>query len=164
MKRFASELFWRHTYGVCYPSAVTGELCSLMRASKVKIENPIPGESEYTSLNRARRFVGSGRAVFTGAQAIRFVVESRRAEIVRLVAKATEDRVHRAVTGVGYDRVDRCLGEKELRHVPVVNGVKMIRQERSERNWSYASAVWRGSAVPHGRGRGGSNPSPVGRP
>jgi hypothetical protein len=134
-----------------------------MRASKVSIENPVPGGGEVTSMNRALRFVATRRAVFTGAQSIRFVTDSPRVELVRTIEKATEDRVHRAVTGVGYDRVGDTFFES-ARAIPIVNAGKMIREERSERDWSYTSAVWRGSAVPHGRGRGGSNPSAGGRP
>jgi hypothetical protein len=107
-------------------------------------------------MNRARRFVETRRAVFTGAQSIRFVVDSLRVELVRMVETATEDRVHREITGREYDHVGRCFA-KELPRIPVVSSAKMIRQERSERDWSYTSAVWRGN-VPHGKGRGGSNP------
>ena len=113
-----------------------------MRASKVKIENPVSGESEFTSVNRARRFVDSGRAVFVGARAIRFTSESRRAEMVRLIAAATEARVHRELTGAGYDREAGSFYQ-HARAIPIISPEKMIREERSERDWSYAKAVRR---------------------
>lgn len=113
-----------------------------MRASKVIIENPAPGGSAITSLNRARRFVDTKRAVFTGPQAIRFVVDSPRIELLRVIAQAAEDRVHRALTGGGYDGV-RSTFYAEAPAIPIVNAAKMIRQERSERNWSYTSSVRR---------------------
>jgi hypothetical protein len=31
----------------------------------------------------------------------------------------------------------------EARHIPIVNAAKMVREERSERNWSYSAGVRR---------------------
>jgi hypothetical protein len=124
-----------------------------------------------TSLNRARRFVGSGRAVFTGPQAIRFVVDSARTELLQRRAQEAEERLHDRVTGGNYDRIDRVLTLPELARLPLVCPSKILRNERSDRDWSYTAAVRRAARRDHTaeevaalRGRGGLNPSAEGRP
>ena len=44
------------------------------RTRTIRISNPLPGSTEYTSLRRARHYVVGGRAIWVGSNAIEFVL------------------------------------------------------------------------------------------
>lgn len=88
-------------------------------------------------MNRAKRYERLGRAKFIAPLVIRFLDTPMQASI----ANQAEVKLHASVTGqCGYDRVDRSF-LKAARHIPVVMAEKMIREEKSSRNWSYSAAV-----------------------
>lgn len=105
---------------------------------EVVIENPPAGYQNKTSLERARRYERAGRAIFVAPLAIRFLDTATHAAIV----KAAEARMHKRVTGQAYDRVDQSF-HREARNLPVINPEKMIREEKSSRDWSYTAGVSR---------------------
>ncbi len=109
----------------------------MAREPQVKIENPLMGGNALTSLSRARRFVDKGRAVFVGPAIIRFLDSSQQQKI-RLAA---EKRLHSHLTGGGYDCINRMLGEREMRNLPIVSPAKLLRSEKSDRDWSYTAAT-----------------------
>jgi hypothetical protein len=94
----------------------------MSRRTQVRIENPVVGGQESTSLERACRFVRKGRAIFTGEQSIRFVD----GEMQQAIRRQAEMKLHAALTGAGYDRVGRIMGAAELRHVPVIHPEKLL--------------------------------------
>jgi hypothetical protein len=108
-------------------------------AYKTLIENPAPGGRAETTGNRARRFVRAGQAVFTGERTIRFVRDEAGIALLRMIEETAVARIARG-SGVEYDRVKRCF-DRELPHIPVVNPAKMVRQEKSSRNWSFSAGV-----------------------
>lgn len=103
---------------------------------EVLIENPPLGYQNKTSLQRARRYERTGRARFVAPLVIRFLDTPMQAAIV----KTAEDRLHARVTGQAYDRVNRSF-HREARNLPVINPAKMIREEKSSRDWSYRAGV-----------------------
>lgn len=119
---------------------------NLLQNMKVCIENPLPGAPAFTSRNRARRFVRAGRAVFTITdRRIRFILEPMQTGLLALAAHCAEsakEAGNKRDTKGGYDR-DQRSHIKDIRHLPIVQADKMIRQERSSRNWSYSTAVSR---------------------
>ena len=50
--------------------------------------------------------------------------------------------MHKRVTGQAYDKVDQFF-HREARNLPVINPEKMIREEKSSRDWSYTAGVSR---------------------
>jgi hypothetical protein len=105
---------------------------------QVLIENPPIGCQNRTSLERARRYERAGRAKFVSPLVIRFLATATQA----VVAKTAEESLHARVTGLVYDRVDRSF-HRNAHNVPVINPKKMIRQEKSSRDWSYTASVSR---------------------
>lgn len=103
---------------------------------QVLIENPPVGCQNRTSLERARRYERAGRAKFVSPLVIRFLDTPTQAT----VAKTAEARLHARVTGHLYDRVDRSF-HRDARNLPMINPEKMIRQEKSSRDWSYIASV-----------------------
>lgn len=93
---------------------------------QIRIENPVVGGQTSTSLERARRFVRKGRAVFTCEQSIRFVD----GEIQQAIRRRAEMKLHAALTGVGYDQVRRAMGISELCHVPVIHPERLLQGRR----------------------------------
>lgn len=53
---------------------------------------------------------------------------------------SVEERLHRRITGVNYDDVDRSF-HREAPALPLIRVDKMLRHEKSARNWSYSAAV-----------------------
>jgi hypothetical protein len=108
--------------------------------------------------------VKNGKARFIGADVIEFFDSSERQRI----ALQCEQRLQARLTGGGYDGIDRVLDASELRRI-VVNPDKLIRREKSSRDWSYSTAVLRNSTAeanggdpyryPESRGRGGEIPA-----
>jgi hypothetical protein len=119
-----------------------------MRRSKVRIKNPLPGSDGITSQNRARRFIGQGKARFTSADEdeIEFIETAQRAAIV----KSAEQRLHDHITGVNYDREDQSHFE-QAHGLPLIHPDKMIRKQAPS-DWAYRAAVWnrRGRPKPEG--------------
>jgi hypothetical protein len=105
---------------------------------EVLIENPPAGCQNKTSLERARRYERAGRAQFVAPLVIRFLDTATQAAIVKIA----EERLHARLTGQGYDRVDRSF-HRDARNLPVINAAKMIREEKSSRDWSYTAGVRR---------------------
>jgi hypothetical protein len=105
---------------------------------EVLIENPPVGYQNKTSLQRARRYVHAGRAQFVEPLVIRFLDTPVQVAIV----KAAEEKLHARITGQEYDRVGRSF-HREARNLPVINPEKMIRDEKSSRDWSYTASVAR---------------------
>jgi len=105
---------------------------------EVLIENPPVGYQNKTSLQRARRYESAGRARFVAPHVIRFLDTAMQAAIV----KTAEERLHARITGQGYDRVNQSF-HREARNLPVINPAKMIREEKSSRDWSYTAGVTR---------------------
>jgi hypothetical protein len=103
---------------------------------EVLIENPPVGHRNKTSLERARRYERAGRARFVAPLVIRFMESPMQAAIM----KTAEERLHARITGQGYDTVDRSF-HREARNLPLINPAKMIREEKSSRNWSYTAGV-----------------------
>jgi len=87
----------------------------------VQIENPLPGCEAETNMNRARRFVRSGRAVFTGPTSIRFV----RALAQAGLGEQVRERQQRALTGGVYDRLAGNYYE-HARRLPLLHPEKML--------------------------------------
>lgn len=117
--------------------AQTPEVSPQMKV-EVLIENPPAGYQNKTSLQRAQRYERAGRARFVAPLVIRFLDTPMQAAIVR----TAEDRLHARVTGHAYDRVNRAF-HREARNLPVINPGKMIREEKSSRDWSYTAGVSR---------------------
>ena len=122
------------------------------KAISVRILNPFPGGNEFTSLYRARRFFEKKKAkpaIVGGRLAIEFVYASQEQAAEQ---RDRADRDHtRRVTGRGYDLV-RSSFLDDARHIPIIDAPKIIRQERSSRDWSYTAAVTHSPARPHSRG------------
>jgi hypothetical protein len=76
-----------------------------VRPDRIRILNPTQHGSCWTGRNRAERYVRTGRAVFVGLAAIRFV-ESDSRNIA--AAKKVAD------TAAGYDDIRRTLTLTEL--------------------------------------------------
>lgn len=104
----------------------------------VKIANPPIGHRDETSLEHALRYVRKERAVLDrAAMVLTFLDTAMQAAILEDARKAA----HAKLTGVCYDRVDREFFE-HARALPMVNPAKMIREERSSRNWSFRAGVF----------------------
>jgi len=102
----------------------------------VRIENPPPGHRDQTTLNRARRYERAGRAKFVEPMVIRFLDTP----IQRKILKSAKDRELAAISGGNYDRVNRMFVD-EARRLPLIDPQKMIREEKSKRDWSYRAGV-----------------------
>lgn len=111
---------------------------------EVLIENPPVGYQNKTSLERARRYERAGRAQFVAPLVIRFLNTPMQAAIV----KTAEEELHARATGQAYDRVDRAF-HRQARNLPMINAAKMIREEKSSRNWSYTTGVRRRLSQEH---------------
>lgn len=107
-----------------------------MSRAYVRIENPPPGHRDQTTLTRARRYEKAGRAKFVEPMVIRFLDTP----IQRKILKSAEDKELAAISGCNYDRVNRVFAE-EARRLPVIDPQKMIREEKSKRDWSYRAGV-----------------------
>lgn len=103
---------------------------------EVLIENPPDGCQNKTSLKRARRYERAGRARFVAPLVIRFLDTATQASIV----KTAEERLHARVTGQEYDRLAQSF-YRDAHNLPVINPGKMIREEKSSRDWSYRAGV-----------------------
>jgi hypothetical protein len=116
-----------------------------MSANKqVRIENPVSGGNAVTSLKRANRFVRSGRAVFLAPLLLRFLDTP----LNRVALEAAREKL--LIQNTGYDRTDRSFFAA-ARHIPIVNAAKMIREERSPRNWSFTVSVFRQGVRPRAK-------------
>lgn len=82
----------------------------------VLIENPLPSGIGKTNLNRAKRFVKSGRAVFTAPLIIRFVNAAAQSDLER--------RMH-SRTAFSYDGVHGDW-RKHARGIPVIHPEKLL--------------------------------------
>lgn len=88
-----------------------------MRPDKIRILNPTQHGSCWTGRNRAERYVRTGRAVFVGRTAIRFVESDPRN--IAATKKAAD-------AAAGYDDIRRILTVEELAHIPLVNPHKAL--------------------------------------
>ena len=88
-----------------------------MRPDKIRILNPTQHGACWTGRNRAERYVRTGRAVFVGLAAIRFVESDLRN--VAAAKKAAE-------TVAGYDGIRRTLTVEELANIPLINPHKAL--------------------------------------
>lgn len=115
----------------------------------VTIENPQAGRPSQVNERTAARLVQTGAAEVTSR------VLNGQILIIKLTVQATDRpsfgsqhgysasaAALRKATRAGYDGVRRVFDE-ELPNVPVVQGQKMVREEKSDRNWSYTAAVKR---------------------
>lgn len=102
---------------------------------KVKILNPYPGEAEYTSPNRARRYLKKGRAVAVSEWEIRFLSPDEvRERGAAALATARNVRMSAMMVmqarrqNVGYDDVvrTRTLNRREAKHLPFVGNVGLL--------------------------------------
>ena len=119
---------------------------------QVLILNPLPGQSNFTSIRRAQRYALKGRAVFVGDASIRFIDDEHRAAWASSL-----------VTKAGYDGVDRRLRLDEVAHLPVVNaealfaptGGKQFRRSTDDKNGKVKWLVRNGIpvAAQYGAGR-----------
>jgi hypothetical protein len=98
----------------------------------VPIDNPPVGCKHKSSLERARRYERAGRARFVGPLVIRFLDTTAQAAIV----KAAEVRPPARVTGNVYDEVDRSF-HRDARNLPVISRGAMIREGKSDLDWSH---------------------------
>jgi hypothetical protein len=90
-------------------------------AIHVRIENPPPGGSGETNMNRARRLVRCGRASFTGERSIR-LTDAARGGGVAMGLAATQ---HARLTGNAYDMIERSFFEC-ARNLPMIHPERMI--------------------------------------
>jgi hypothetical protein len=75
--------------------------------SKIRIENPLPGSSPWTSRNRAACYVRDRRAVYVGEDAIRFVVcDPRNEAAARNAAGSFDSRPNSRVGRHFMQRLD----------------------------------------------------------
>jgi hypothetical protein len=104
---------------------------------RVLIENPPPGGSNSTGLNRARRYVRQGRATFvgTGETVIRFGNYMR-----AVVARSASESSLAKLTGFHYDAVRDQLYE-HARAIPVIQPAKLIETRGDEIAWSFSASV-----------------------
>jgi hypothetical protein len=119
---------------------------------QVLIVNPLPGQSNFTSIRRAQRYAIKGRAVFVGDSAIKFIDDEHRAAWASSL-----------VTKAGYDGVERSLTLNEVAHLPVVNaealfaptGSKHFRRSTDGKNGKVTWLVRNGVpvAAQYGAGR-----------
>jgi hypothetical protein len=87
-----------------------------VRPDKIRILNPIRHGARWTGRNRSERYVRTGRAVFVGVAAIRFIETDAR----NIAAKKAAD------AAAGYDDIRRTLTVDELAHIPFVNPHKAL--------------------------------------
>ena len=88
-----------------------------MRPNKIRILNPTRHGACWTGRNRAERYVCTGRAVFVGLDAIRFIEsDSRNIAAAKKAADAA----------AGYDDIRRTLTVEELAHIPIMNPHKAL--------------------------------------
>ncbi len=99
----------------------------------VSIENPIAGQPAKLSHAEARERIRNGEAVAT-------IQVNDQILAIRLVPILLDSLL--SSTTKGYDDVHRSF-HREAPRLPLVQADKMIRQEKSERNWSYAAGVKR---------------------
>jgi hypothetical protein len=107
---------------------------------RVKITNPLAGGADSTDLHHARKFLNKFRAIRVPGPN----------PVITFVASAAEssrrDAADRAltarITGADYDGVRSSFAE-QLAAIPVINAPKLIRKERSSRDWSYQVSVRR---------------------
>jgi len=105
-----------------------------MPKQEVRIVNPVPGGQNRTSVERARRFVRHGRAVMVGPLVLQFLDTP----LQRFIAADAQEKL--LAQNTGYDRTDRTFYDS-ARQIPIINASKMIREERSSRQWSFSASV-----------------------
>ena len=88
-----------------------------MRPHKIRILKPTRHRACWTGRNRAERYVRTGRAVYVGPAAIRFI-ESDARNIA--AAKKAAD------AAAGYDDIRRTLTVEELANIPIMNPHKAL--------------------------------------
>jgi hypothetical protein len=88
-----------------------------VRPNKIRILNPNQHGVCWTGRNRAERYVRTGRAVFVGLAAIRFIASDARN--IAAGKKAAD-------AAAGYDDIRRILTVEELAHIPLVNPHKAL--------------------------------------
>lgn len=93
-----------------------------MQRSDVLIENPPPGGGNKTNLNRARRYVKQGRAVFVGVGETTIRMGSYMRSVV---ATSASESALAKLTGREYDSM-RGQWFEHARHIPVIHPEKMI--------------------------------------
>jgi hypothetical protein len=84
-----------------------------VRPDKIRILNPTQHGSCWRGRNRAERYVRTGRAVFVGMTAIRFVESDPRN--IAATKKAAD-------AAAGYDDIRRILTVEELAHAARAEG------------------------------------------
>lgn len=104
----------------------------------VRVENPQSGQREMVDGTRAQRLIAEGKAVSTVTSG-GFVLQIRLIEALTFEQQRARQRL---ATGRHYDSLNQSFAE-QLPGVPVVQASKMIRMEKSERDWSYAKSVRR---------------------
>lgn len=88
-----------------------------MRPNIIRILNPTRHGARWTGRNRAERYVRTGRAVFVGLTAIRFIESDPRNIAATKKASAA---------AAGYDEIRRTLTVEELAHIPIMNPHKAL--------------------------------------
>jgi hypothetical protein len=83
---------------------------------QVKIENPIVGTTATCGLDRAERYVRTGRAVWRTPTTIRFTDRDSR---YRAVFEAAY------MTGQNYDADHRVRSIKEMANIPIISPNKL---------------------------------------
>ena len=71
----------------------------------VRVLNPAPNGSEFSTHKRASLFVASGYAVWDGRH-------------IRMIHTPIEPRKPTDSTGLGYDRISRCMSLDEIAGLP----------------------------------------------
>lgn len=104
---------------------------SLIKKHMVRIENPIPGKRGEISVSAGEVMIAAGGAVATCR------VDGL-LHMIRLIdAKPGSNK---ALTGREYDLVQRSF-HLEAKNLPLIAVDKMIREEKSTRDWSYQAAT-----------------------
>jgi hypothetical protein len=99
----------------------------------VRVENPKPGTRAEISVGAAEALILNGKAI-AGARLNGVVT------LIRMTGPLGNAPI---LTARGYDAVDRIF-HREAIHLPLIQPEKMIREEKSSRDWSFRLAT-RGS-------------------
>lgn len=99
----------------------------------VRIENPVSGGVEYTSVNRARRYVKQGRAAWIAQdRALRFLsqaeMDKSAAAHAATVQRAAMLTIKRDVTTQRYDIAVQSirLRRREAKHLPFAGDIRKM--------------------------------------
>ena len=98
----------------------------------VRIENPVAGKRAEIGPGAAEDMIRNGTAV----------AACRVNGLLALIRLTGPARNEKEVTGREYDAVSRSFHGNAI-HIPVIAAEKMIREEKSSRDWSYQQAVRR---------------------